>query len=143
MNTLRTLRGKRNPTPDHAAGLLAGDVVFDSPALTRGVLGWDTLGGPDPGTFDTLGGPDRRTGEDHPAGPGGQRAPRRHGAHHQLLHPGPAHPGRPAITYPSLLVAHVARFPGTDAAFAGACRPQARPHRPAAAATGRKGAEHE
>jgi hypothetical protein len=30
MNTLRTLRGKRNPTPDHAAGLLAGDVLFDS-----------------------------------------------------------------------------------------------------------------
>src|SRR5260370_16078597 len=68
MNTLRTLRGKRNPTPDDAAGLLAGDVVFDSSALTRGVLGWDTLGGPDPGTFDTLGGPDCRTGEDHPAG---------------------------------------------------------------------------
>jgi hypothetical protein len=58
MNTLRTLRGKGNPIPDHGAGPLAGDVVFHSPALTRGVLGWDTLGRPDPGAFDTLGGPD-------------------------------------------------------------------------------------
>lgn len=108
---------KRNPTPDHAAGLLAEDVVFHSPALDARVSGWDTLGGPDPGTFDKLGRPDRRTGEDHPAGPGGQRAPQHHSAHHQLLHPGPAHPGRPAITYPSLLVAHVVRFLDTAAAF--------------------------
>ena len=30
---------KGNPTPDHAAGLLTGGVVFHGPALTRGVLG--------------------------------------------------------------------------------------------------------
>jgi pimeloyl-ACP methyl ester carboxylesterase len=45
--------------------------------------------------------------------------------------------------YPSLFAAHAARFPGTDAAIAGTCRAQAKPHRPAAAAAGRKGAEHE
>jgi len=48
---------------------------------------------------------------------------------HQLLHRGPAHPGRPAdhlpdsghgflFQYPSLFVAHLARFPDTDAALA-------------------------
>jgi hypothetical protein len=37
------------------AELFAGDVVFHTPALTRGVLGWDTLGGPDPENGDQLG----------------------------------------------------------------------------------------
>ena len=57
MNTLRALAGKGSPTPDHAAG----DVVFHSPAGTHGIPGWDTLGGPDLGTFDMLGGPDPGT----------------------------------------------------------------------------------
>ena len=45
--------------------------------------------------------------------------------------------------YPSLFVAHVARFLDTAAAFTSTCLPQAKPHRPAAAAAGRQGAEHE
>jgi pimeloyl-ACP methyl ester carboxylesterase len=47
------------------------------------------------------------------------------------------------LQYPSLFVVHVARFPGTAAAFTSTCRAQAKPHRPAAAAAGRTGAEHE
>jgi hypothetical protein len=35
------------------------------------------------------------------------------------------------------------RFLDTAAAFTSTCRPQAKPHRPAAAAAGRTGAEHE
>ena len=58
-----------------------------------------------------------------------------------ITHPGSGH-GFP-VQYPSLFAAHAARFPGTDAAIAGTCRPQAKPHRPAAAAAGRKRAEHE
>ena len=154
MNTLRTLREKETRLPIMPLDCSPGMWCSTARRLTRGVLGWDTLGGPDPGIFDALGGPDRRAGEDHPAGPGGQRAPRHHGAHHQLLHPGSAHPGRPAdhlprlrhgflFQYPSLFVAHVARFPDTAAAFTSTCRPQAKPHRPAAAAAGRTGAEHE
>jgi hypothetical protein len=45
--------------------------------------------------------------------------------------------------YPSLFLVYAARFPGTDAAIAGTCRAQAKPHLPPAAAAGRKGAEHE
>jgi hypothetical protein len=59
---------------------------------------------------------------------GGERAPQHQGAHHQLLHPGPAHPRRPAdhlprlrarlaVPVPSLFAAHVARFLDTDAKF--------------------------
>jgi pimeloyl-ACP methyl ester carboxylesterase len=44
-----------NPAPDHAAGLLAGMRCSTARRLTRGVLGRDTPGGPDPGIFDTLG----------------------------------------------------------------------------------------
>jgi hypothetical protein len=61
MNTLRALPGTGSPTPDHAGGLPAGDVVFHTPAGTHRVPGWDTLGGRDLGTFDTLGGPDLGT----------------------------------------------------------------------------------
>src|SRR5689334_16586655 len=122
MKTLRTLREKETRLPIMPLDCSPGIWCSTARRLTRGVLGWDTPGGPDPGIFDTLGGPDRRAGEDHPAGPGGQRAPRHHGAHHQLLHPGPAHPGRPAdhlprlrhgflLQYPSLFVVHVAASP--------------------------------
>lgn len=61
MNTLRALPGTGSPTPEYAGGLPAGDVVFHTPAETHRVLGWDTLGGPDLGTYDTLGGPDPGT----------------------------------------------------------------------------------
>jgi hypothetical protein len=61
MNTLRALPGTGSPTPDHAGGLPARDVVFHTPAGTHWVPGWDTLGGPDPGTYDTLRGPDPGT----------------------------------------------------------------------------------
>jgi hypothetical protein len=58
MNALRALREKGNSTPEQAVGLPPEDVVFHSPAMSKGLLGWDTLGAPDPGVFDTLGGRD-------------------------------------------------------------------------------------
>jgi hypothetical protein len=58
-----------------------------------------------------------------------------------ITHPGSGH--GVLVQYPSPFAAHAARFPGTGAAIAGTCRAQAKPHRPAAAAAGRKRAEHE
>jgi hypothetical protein len=109
--TLRTQRGKETRLRIMPPGCPPGMRCSTTRRLTRGVLGWDTLGGPD-----------RRAGDDHPASPDGQRAPRHHGAPHQLLHPGPAHPDAQPITYPdsghgvlfrypSLFAAHAARFP--------------------------------
>jgi hypothetical protein len=46
--------------------------------------------------------------------------------------------GTPACSWPTSPAS-----PDTAAAFTSTCRPQAKPHRPAAAAAGRKGAEHE
>jgi len=47
------------------------------------------------------------------------------------------------VQYPACSRPTSPASPGTDAAFAWTCRPQAKPHRPAAAAAGRKGADHE
>src|SRR5215472_4550602 len=75
MNTLRTSREKETRLPIMPLDCSPGMWCSTARRLTRGVLGWDTLGGPDagifdtlggpdPGIFDTLGGPDRRAGED-------------------------------------------------------------------------------
>src|SRR5712664_249927 len=69
INTLRTLRGKRNPTPDHAAGLLAGDAVFHSPAPDPRGRGTGHAGRPWP--------PSWRRSSSRPWWPA---APRHHGA---------------------------------------------------------------
>jgi pimeloyl-ACP methyl ester carboxylesterase len=118
MNTLRTLRGKETRLRIMPLGCPPGMWCSTARRLTRGVLGWDTLGGPD-----------RRAGDDHPAGPGG------HG-HRDIMAPIinsyiPARhiPDAQLITYPDsghgVLVQYPAcsrptspASPGTDAAFA-------------------------
>ena len=72
MNTLRTLREKETPLPIMPLDCSPGIWCSTARRLTRGVLGWDTPGGPDPGIFDTLGGPDRmqRRGRSPQAGRG-------------------------------------------------------------------------
>src|SRR5262249_39554167 len=121
MNTLRTSREKETRLPIMPLDCSPGMWCSTARRLTRGVLGWDTLGGPDAGIFDTLGGPDRRAGEDHQPAlvASGHRdimAPTinsyilaQHIPDAQLITtPTPA---RLPVPVPSLFVAHVARFP--------------------------------